>query len=881
MSLRTYKKKRNFKKTREPAARVKKGRAGFGYVIQKHAATRLHYDFRLELDGALKSWAVPKGPSYDPGERRLAVHVEDHPLDYATFEGTIPKGQYGGGTVMVWDRGTWEPIDDDPAAAYANGKLKFLLHGKKLVGGWTLVRMKGRDDDSKDNWLLIKERDDSADPGRDITEDAPDSAVTERSLEEIADAKAKVWKSNRKQDAVRARRVAAPKNTKRLPAKAVKIDAAGIPDAAKRAQPVSIKPQLCTLVKEVPEGDAWLHESKFDGYRVVAFVKKGKTRLMSRNGKDWTRRFPAIEGACAALGHDCVLDGEAVVLREDGTSDFQALQNLLRAERTPNVAYIVFDLLHLDGYDLTDAPLTDRKAALRTLLRALPKNSPIQYSDHIEGQGPAVFQNACRLAMEGVISKRADSPYLQKRSAHWLKIKCIKSQEFVIGGYSPPSGARSEFGALFLGYHDEVGGLVFAGKVGTGFTEDSLRTVAAELHKRERQECPFESPPAGREARNARWVTPTLVCEVEFIEWTSDGRLRHPSFKGLRDDKPARKIVRERPVTNGVSAKGERAMPTKKQKSGRARTNGSTAKTAASRSNDSTTINGVAISHPDKLLYPEGITKRDLVEYYDRMADRILPYIAHRPLTLVRCPQGRAQKCFYQKHLTEGMPEHVRGISIREKEGKADYIVIDSHKALLELANLGVLEFHVWGCHEDKVEQPDMLVFDLDPGPDVKPARLTEAAFLMHDLFKALGLRTFVKTTGGKGLHVVAPIQRRHSWSELKELTRLIAVQIAAEAPKRYTANMSLGKRTGKIYLDYLRNGRGATFIAPYSTRARPNAPVSMPLHWDELDGGINPAHWTIENAEAALKGRKDPWAEFSKTRQSLTAALKHLRVEA
>lgn len=863
MSLRTYKKKRDFKKTREPAGRVHKGRSRHRFVIQKHAATRLHYDFRLELDGTLKSWAVPKGPSFNPDDRRLAVHVEDHPIEYGSFEGTIPQGQYGGGTVMVWDRGTWESIDGDPSAAYAKGKLKFVLKGRKLSGGWALVRMRSRDDDSKDNWLLIKEHDEYADPQRDIIEEEPDSAASGRSMDEIAGAKrGRVWQSDGKTSAKRAKSTVATKQSTR--AKPKPIEVPEISAAQKRAQPSSVKPQLCTLVREVPEGDGWVHETKFDGYRIVAFTKNGKTRLMSRNDKDWTRRFPAIAEAVSALGQDCILDGEVVVLQKDGRSDFQALQNILRSGGTPNVVYFAFDLLHLNGYDLTEVPLSERKAALKELLTGTGRG-PIRYSEHIEGEGAAVFKNACRLSMEGVVSKRADSPYLHGRGAYWLKTKCIKSQEFVICGYTPPGGARVKFGALMIGYY-EGKELRFAGKVGTGFTHDSLVAIAQQLHTRTRDKSPFVNPPRGPEARGVQWVDPELVCEIEFTEWTTDGRLRHPSFKGLREDKPARKITRELPVKD-VEMASKKVARAKK----------TTATKSAPKPN-SATIRGVTITHPDRELYPEGITKLDLVEYYDRMADHILPYLADRPLTLVRCPQGRQQKCFYQKHLTEGMPEHVRGVPIREKEGRAEYIVIDSREGLLELANLGVLEFHVWGSRADDVEHPDTIVFDLDPGPGVSSAQLAQGALLMRDVLDAVGLRTFVKTTGGKGLHVAVPIKPQHTWNQVKEFAHTVALQIAQDDPKRYTANMSLAKRKGKIYLDYLRNGRGATFIVPYSTRAREHATVSMPLRWEEINGKIDPARWTIANTETRLKGlKKDPWVEFLKVRQSLTPALKKL----
>lgn len=874
MSLTEYKKKRDFKKTPEPEGKVHKNKGQLGYLIQKHAASRLHYDFRLELDGTLKSWAVPKGPSYDPKDKRLAVHVEDHPIEYGSFEGTIPKGQYGGGTVMLWDRGTWEPLDENPKKAYHEGKMKFLIHGEKLQGAWALIRIKGRDEDKGDNWLLFKERDEYADQRRNITEDEPRSVVSGRSLEEIANDADAVWNSNRDEETAKPKKEkksAAPSARKVKEPEPITLDAAAISGSKKRAMPASVQPQLCTLVKEVPKGDRWVHEIKFDGYRMTAHVNDGKAKMVTRNGKAWTSKFPEVSAQCVELGVDCILDGEVVVVKPDGTSDFQALQNLLRANKKPHVVYYVFDLIWLDGYDLTSTPLLERKKALKALLARTPDNGFVRYSDHIQGQGENVFENACRLAMEGVISKQADSPYLQKRGAYWVKTKCVKSQEFVIGGYSEPSGARNEFGALLLGFYDESGSLIYAGRVGTGFSEESLKAISRELKKRETKTTPFSNPPKGREAKGVHWLEPELVCEVEFTEWTNEGILRHPSFKGLREDKPAKAVVRETPEasvsSNGASEKShlQKAPPAKEDKPKRTFKKGEKADVA-----------GVAVSNPDKILYPEqGLTKLELVEYYDSIADYMLPYIAKRPLTLVRCPQGRAQTCFYQKHLKEHMPAHVRAIPIAEKDGTADYIAVDNKQGLLELVQFGVLEFHIWGAREDKVEQPDIIVFDLDPDPDVTKAALVEATLEVRKRFEGLGLQTFLKTTGGKGFHVVVPLQRKDDWDEVKQFTKLIAEDMASEEPGKYVSVMSKAKRKGKIFVDYLRNGRGATFIAPFSTRARANAPVSMTLHWDELDENTNPAGWTVQNALERLTTVKDPWADFFKTRQSITAAMK------
>ncbi|MCC6797294.1 MAG: DNA ligase D [Candidatus Hydrogenedentes bacterium] len=868
MSLVEYKRKRNFRKTAEPSG-TRKGRRGAKekrFVIQKHDASRLHYDFRLELEGTLKSWAVPKGPSFDPKEKRLAVHVEDHPLDYATFEGTIPKGQYGGGTVMVWDEGTWESLDPNPRQSYAKGRMKFELHGKKLQGGWALIRMAPRDNDEGDNWLLIKEKDEFAQADEDVTQVMPDSAATGRSLEQIAAGKGAVWKSSRKSKAI------PPEDQPKRKMRATKtvglakaVDPAAVEHAVKTSMPRQISPQLCTLVDSVPTGDEWLHEVKFDGYRIVALIKNGKTDLMSRNGKPWTSKFPGIANACDDIAEACVLDGEVVALREDGTTDFQSLQNFLGEGCRAPLAYYVFDLLYLNGFDLTKCTLRDRKQMLKDLLGDA-QNGLIRFSEHIEGSGEKVYSNSCKLGLEGVVSKQADAAYMQKRTRSWVKTKCLKGQEFVIGGFTDPSGSRSAFGALLLGYYNAEGDFVYAGRVGTGFTEKSLRSVAKLMKPLIRKQSAFASPPIGALARGVHWLEPKLVCEVEFTEWTQEGQLRHPSFKGIRDDKKPVEITREVPRTatrlaKRASADIDEPQPAKPHKSPAPTRKGK---------NAPVTISGVTISNPGKKLYPEGITKQMLAEYYDRIADRMLPYLAGRPLSLVRCPDGRTGQCFYQKHISQGLPKSVRTIPIREKKGTEDYLMIEDKEGLLGLVNLGVLEFHTWGCHAPNVERPDMLVFDLDPGPDVTGQDLVNAAHLLRDHLKALGLKSFLKTTGGKGYHIAAPLEPNTSWDDLKAITQAIAAHMAEVEPEKYTATMSKAKRTGKIYIDYLRNSRGATFIAPYSTRARENAPISMPIDWEDFTAKTNPGGWTL--LDKTPIERKDPWRELLSLKQTFAA---------
>jgi bifunctional non-homologous end joining protein LigD len=868
VSLSTYRKKRDFKKTPEPPGRAKRSKSpasrkhGAHYVIQKHAATRLHYDFRLELDGTLKSWAVPKGPSCNPHDKRLAVHVEDHPLDYGSFEGTIPKGEYGGGTVMVWDRGTWESIDPKPLQSYKSGKMKFQLHGEKLKGAWALVRMKPRPGEHADNWLLIKERDEFAHFKGDITTKMPNSAATGRDLEEITAENNATWSSNRTRNAKKSTKAMAAKRKDIKNGRTSRVlDVAGVSGTGRSAMPKSVSPQLCSLVESVPTGKEWLHEVKFDGYRIVAFIEKGKATLASRNGKIWTAKFPKIKAACEDIPHSCVLDGEVVAMRSDGTTDFQALQNFLAEGKKPHLHYYVFDILHLDGIDLTGAPLRDRKAVLAQLLAQTSKDSLIHLSEHIEGNGDRVFANCCKLGLEGVVSKRADAPYIQKRSRTWLKVKCLRSQEFVLGGYTDPGGSRKGFGALLLGYFDNDGELVYAGRVGTGFSENSLRTIAKQLRLHNQSKSAYKNPPTGPEAKGVHWLNPKLVCEVEFTEWTNDGQLRHPSFKGMREDKAAKEIVREIPgrsVKNAIPRtgriNGKRVAPKLRRR--------------PIAHKDDSKVAGVTISHPDKELFPEGITKMMLAEYYEQIADRMLPYIAGRPLSLLRCPDGRTGQCFFQKHMTAGLPDHVSTVLIREKSGKANYLVIEDRIGLIELANLGVLEFHVWGCRADEIERPDVVAFDLDPAPKVKPADIVEAANLLREYLRTLGLKSFLKTTGGKGYHVLAPLQGQTTWREVKSFAHAIALHMAKEEPSKYTANMTKSKRTGKIYIDYLRNTRGATFVAPYSTRARENAPVSMPLDWKELSAQTDPAGWTLMDLDWLR--RKDPWKGFHSVKQKL-----------
>ena len=879
MGLEEYRRKRRFARTPEPAGKVgKRSQRGAGrFVVQKHGATRLHYDFRLESDGVLKSWAVPKGPSLDPGERRLAVEVEDHPLEYGSFEGIIPEGEYGGGTVLLWDRGRWQP-EGDATEGWRKGHLKIHLEGEKLKGGWNLVRLKG--DEEKPNWLLIKEKDEAARPlaEGDILDERPESVESGRTLDEIAANPDRVWSSSDPRS--KPIKKAAGKSAKE-PAKNKKSapKAAHAVEPARKARktlktatlPEAVAPELATLVAEPPGGEEWLYEIKLDGYRVQAAVAGGQAKLVTRNGKDWTARFPAVARAAAALPVDsALLDGEVVALDEDGRTSFQALQNALRAKNPARVAYFVFDLLQLNGEDSRGLPLVERKGALREMLAASSEDV-LRYNDHVEGQGEAFYRQACKLGVEGIVAKRRDAPYRSGRGGDWLKVKCLARQELVIGGFTAPQGSRSGLGALLVGvYKDRK--LRFAGKVGTGFDAATLADLTRRLKPLARATPPFDDPPRGAEARGVTWVEPELVAEVAFTEWTDDGRLRHPSFQGLREDKPAREVEQEKPapVTASTSRSGKARKARKEVPAAASR---KTIRNPAPEKGEPV-VAGVTLSHPERVLYAEqGVTKLDLALYYQAVERFILPHLAGRPLTLVRCPQGRQKGCFYQKHLGEGMPAAVRSVAIREGDGGEEpYPYVEDLAGLVSLVQIGVLELHGWGASAGDLERPDRLVFDLDPDPAVPWPRVVQAAQIVRKGLAEIGLACFVQTTGGKGLHVVAPLSRRRSWPEIKEFARAFAEGIVRGAPDLYVSKASKAARAGKIFIDWLRNARGATAILPYSTRARPGATVATPLAWAELPG-VHPDELTVETVPARLaKLRKDPWGDFPTARQTIRA---------
>jgi bifunctional non-homologous end joining protein LigD len=873
MPLREYARKRDFTRTPEPRGRPHATPNGAGaFVIQKHAASRLHWDFRLELDGVLKSWAVPKGPSLDPADKRLAMHVEDHPVEYGDFEGVIPKGEYGGGTVMLWDRGTWTPVGD-PHEGYRKGSLKFTLDGERLHGGWALVRMRGRGERDDDRtWLLIKEKDAAARAGWDAAriEGKAKSVASDRTMYQIAAAQDRVWHSK---DAP----WEGPSTPPAAKARGARAKPAG-PASPRRAAalPRFVPPELATLVSEAPEGDDWVHEIKFDGYRILARLEDGRARLMSRNDKDWTARFPDVAGAVARLSaRRALIDGEVVVLMPDGTSSFQGLQNLLNGERRGELVYMVFDLLHLDGRDLTTLPLEERKAALRALVveRAA---GVVRYSAHVVGGGVEFLRQACRLRLEGAVAKRRDAPYRSGRGRDWLKVKCGRRQEVVIGGFTRGEGSRVGLGALLVGVH-EGPRLVFAGKVGTGFDAKSLRALTARLAKLERRDSPFDPAPR---MPGARWVKPELVAEVAFTEWTSDGKMRHPSFQGLREDKPAADVTRE--VETGASVARRRgaaedASParagTRVRGARRSRRAPAASASAPALAGDGPTVGGVRLTHPDRVFFPNPrITKLDLARYYESIAEWILPHLAGRPTTLVRCPDGIDGQCFYQRHAGPGAAGGaLRRVKVSGHKG--DALVVDSLAGLISVVQLGILEIHTWNATTDELERPDRIVLDLDPGPGVTWRRVIEAARLVHRMLERVGLESFVKTSGGKGLHVVAPLSPGATWDETGAFTRAVAETLARHQPDRFTATMAKAARPGKIYVDYLRNRRAATTVAAYSTRARAGAPVSMPVAWDEISPRVTAERFTVETVPARLAARRaDPWIGYLKVRQRLPA---------
>jgi bifunctional non-homologous end joining protein LigD len=835
-ALMEYRTRRRFDSTPEPKGKARRRRKGRLYTIQKHAARRLHYDLRLELDGVLKSWAVTRGPSLDPADKRLAVRTEDHPVEYATFEGVIPEGNYGAGTVLLWDRGTWEPIGD-PREGLEQGKLVFRLDGERLTGRWALVRFRASRDAKRENWLLIKERDEAATADADVTGTHTKSVASGRDMAAVAAEPDAAWTggAGRKPKKTAGRR--APRAGTSLPS----------------FRP----PALATLTDAPPEGKGWLFEIKFDGYRALAAADGDRVRIYTRNGLDWTRRYPSVAEALRSLDlRGALLDGEITVFDGKGRPDFGALQRALKGEGG-RLAYFAFDLLEKGGKSLADRSLVERKRRLQALLGEAGRTGPVFYTDHVEGNGGEMHGALCDRGFEGVIAKRADAPYRSGRGKAWLKVKCARTQEFVIVGWSPSPRGRP-FSSILLGQYED-GSLRYSGRVGTGFSHDELDMLARRFAGLARKSAPVEAPRAV--ARTARWVRPELVAQVAFTEFTRDGLVRQGRYQGLREDKPARAVGRERaqPLRKAVAA----AAPAPKRVSDRARA-------------DAASLAGVTLTNPDRVLYPrQGVTKRDLAGYLARAADRTLPHVANRLLSLVRCPQGRGKDCFYQRHGGSGLPEPFRSLAVTGKGGaKRRYLYIEDAGGLIAAAQMGVLELHIWGSRIDRVDRPDRIVFDLDPDPAVGFETVKETAVRLRDVLGALELVSFPLLTGGKGIHVVAPVQRRHDWATVKAFARAVAERLVEDAPDRYVAKMTKARRKGRIFIDYFRNDRAATAIAPYSPRAREGAPVAWPVSWDRLSD-VPAADWVRLDAAAERLGEPDPWQGYGALRQSLkTAAL-------
>ncbi|MEK1897831.1 MAG: DNA ligase D [Rhizobium sp.] len=826
MALEAYQAKRNFKVTPEPRGSRRGSKSStpeaLSFVVQKHDATRLHYDFRLELDGALKSWAVARGPSLNPDEKRLAVQVEDHPLDYGDFEGIIPKGQYGGGTVLVWDRGTWTP-NGDPHKGYKKGHLEFDLDGEKLSGRWHLVRMHGKPADRQENWLLIKAEDEEARHKGDILKQRPESVKSGRKIDEVAKHPDATWNS-------RPKGTSKPASTKPAATLAKPKRPEWPKGAKKAAMPAFVEPELAKLKAKPPSGEGWIHEIKFDGYRLQVRLENGRATLLTRSGLDWTEKFgQKIVDAFAALSaKSAILDGEIVVERENGASDFSALQNDLSQGRHDRFVFYAFDLLYLDGYGLQQARLTSRKELLFCLLA--DADGRLRYSEHFAEKGALVLDHARQLGLEGIISKLADSEYVSGRTGEWVKSKCLQRQELVIGGYVPSTSMKNAIGSLAMGVN-RSGRLEHVGRVGTGFSVNVAQALYDKLSAMEQSENSFDDELTAEERRGLVYVRPELVAEVEFQAWSADGNLRHAAFRGLRQDKAPEDVMAE-----------------------------ATSKTAQELPQSSVTL-----THPDRIYWPEeGITKQGLASYYARVWRFIEPYVTKRPLALVRCPDGIGGQQFFQKHAWKGMNSNIEQITDPKDKGGEKLLRIMDFDGMIALVQSAVLEIHPWGATTGSWERPDMITMDLDPADGVSWTDVIAAAHELKERLEAAGLAAFVKTSGGKGLHVVTPLKPKASWAQVKAFAKALADGMSKDQPDKYLATATKAKRNGKIFIDYLRNGRGNTAVAAYSTRARPGAAVSMPLEWNELTEEIGPAYFTVDNAPARLDTlRSDPWADF------------------
>jgi bifunctional non-homologous end joining protein LigD len=863
--LARYRSMRDFGITAEPsgeASKTNKRATGLPFCVQKHAASHLHYDFRLGWNGVLKSWAIAKGPSYVTADKRLAVQVEDHPIEYGGFEGIIPAGQYGGGTVMLWDQGTWEPQPGhtDVDAGLRDGSLKFVLHGERLKGKWALIRMGGKwAKEKKPNWLLIKEHDEfergPGDPS--ITEETRTSVVTGRTMEEIAHNKDHVWNSKDTAKGGQAWFRQEERSTK--PSKKLNLEKAlkGLP---KESQPKFVPPELAQLAAAPPSGTGWLHELKLDGYRMQARKDGDHVQMLTRKALNWTARMRGVADQIAKLPVEKVtLDGELVALRPDGTTSFADLQASMQEDAGNSLTYFCFDLLHMDGRNTRDLPLHERKELLSQIL-ANSRDGVVRLSEHLETGGPELLKKACALGAEGIISKRADSAYDSGRGGEWLKMKCLHEQELVVGGYTLPTNGIWGVGALLLGYYQD-GDLMYAGRTGTGFTQKTHKLLRDRLEELTRTTSPFLRVP-GDAKKGARWVKPEMVVQVRFSNWTADNLVRQAAFLGMREDKAATEVVREVAAAQPREARHRDLASKRSMKS---------APAPASKAADKGTHAPVRLTHPDKVLDSEsGLTKQMLADYYWQMADWMLPHIANRPLSLVRCPDGAGHPCFFQKHVNATLPKGIGSVEITDKTGKVEpYITLNSAEALAGLAQLGVLEVHPWGSKNDDLERPDRLIFDLDPDEALPWTKVTAAALGLKELLEKRDLESFVKTTGGKGLHVVVPIIPELEWPAAKELAHSVVLEMEKANPSLYLTKMTKAARKGKIYLDYLRNERGATAVAAYSPRARVGAAVSMPLSWTELKKEKErPVFHAAALEEWKGRLKRDPWKEIAQVKQ-------------
>lgn len=798
-SLKKYQEKRDFSKTKEPKGKVaKKKTSRLKFVVQEHHASHLHYDFRLELDGVLKSWAVPKGPSMDPKDKRLAMQTEDHPLGYEKFEGEIPEGEYGAGEVFLYDEGTWTSEMDDPLKALEKGELKFTLKGKKLQGSFVLVKVKYRG--SKNSWLLIKHKDEFAVSGK------------KAMVDPIAD--------------YGSRKERPKKTTKKTKKKAHKM--------GNDPWPGFIKPELPQLVESAPEGEDWIHEMKFDGYRLQVHLRKtGGIHLFTRNGNDWKKKFPNLSEELSSLEvTDAIIDGEIVALDEKGRSHFQDLQNSLKGKDDEDLVFYGFDLLYLNGRDLRSLPLHERKTLLKTIF--MGQEERLRYSEEVTSSGKDFFEISCQHELEGIVSKNNNSPYHSGRNSSWVKVKCQNRQEFVIGGWTDPKGGRQSLGALLVGYW-EGNEFRYAGKVGTGFTDKKLRELKKRLKPQEIESNPFDHKFSN--TGEIHFVEPEMVCEVKFANWTNEMVLRAPVFIALRSDKKPKEIHRDIPLEASV-----------------------------------TKTNLKLISSPDKVLFEgDGVTKMEVAKYYEAVAPVMLKFMKDRPLSLVRCPSGAKKGCFYQKHFTGKTPDSFHTFKVKEESGEGTYVSVDSKEGILNLVQLNAFEIHAWNSRKEDYLHADQIIFDLDPGPGVTWKRVIKAAFEIKELLNDLDLVSFVKLTGGKGLHIHVPITPNYSWEEVKSFALTVAKELVSREPKSFVTNMSKSKRKGKIFIDYLRNGHGATAVVPYSLRAKEKSFVALPIEWEELKRIKSPQQYDLKKALAKIKRRKrDPWEKMTTLSQKI-----------